>query len=166
MTPAARSAPPSYSTRLHDPPSLPAFTPAFRTSRPPSRFSTRSRRITPRTSQAKEFTFDLKRKGKSFAAMTVVADSPLSKTMPVFIEGQPIRGYARLSLEKPTSIHTISVHVSIGSIWCCLICHGVYIGEVRPLPHGAICISIAVFDGSVCPLQQRVKHHEAHALLP
>lgn len=45
--------------------------------------------------------------------MTVVADSPLSKTMPVFIEGQPIRGYARLSLEKPTSIQTISVHVSI-----------------------------------------------------
>ncbi|KAF9533876.1 hypothetical protein CPB83DRAFT_804836 [Crepidotus variabilis] len=106
--------PPSYAaTGSHDPPSLPAYTPSLRAPRPPSRLSMRSRRTTgPRKSRSKEFNFDLKRKGKTFAGMTIMADSPLAKTMPVIVEGQPVKGFARLALDKPKSIQTISVHIT------------------------------------------------------
>jgi len=108
--------PPSYSTSdvfntnnahvniSNDPFSpLPAYSPA-------TRRSTTARSVV--SAPPKEFNYDLQKKGKLFAEMTIVAESGFSKTLPTFLEGQPVKGRVKLCVDKPDSFNAIIVHVS------------------------------------------------------
>ncbi|KAF8150705.1 hypothetical protein B0H34DRAFT_729909 [Crassisporium funariophilum] len=57
----------------------------------------------------KEFEYDVKRKGKAFAVMSVTADATLSKKMPTYFEGVPIKGQVKLTLDKPDAIQAVIV---------------------------------------------------------
>lgn len=61
----------------------------------------------------KEFYYELKKGGKSFAILTIIADGTYSKHMPTFVEGAPVKGRVRLILDKPDAIQSVVVNVSI-----------------------------------------------------
>ncbi|KAF8951113.1 hypothetical protein BDZ97DRAFT_1889679 [Flammula alnicola] len=83
-------------------PDLPAYTPGQRaTTLPTSR---------PVTSQnPKEFYYELKKRGKTFAILTIIAEGTYSKHMPTFVEGSPVKGRVRLILDKPDPIQSVVV---------------------------------------------------------
>ena len=62
--------------------------------------------------EPKEFYYELKKKGRLFAALTIVSDATYSKHMPTFLEGKPLEGRVRLTLDKPDAILSIIVSVS------------------------------------------------------
>ncbi|KAF8905075.1 hypothetical protein CPB84DRAFT_1845157 [Gymnopilus junonius] len=105
--------PPTYSSDL-DILGIPAFAsdlPAYslgRTSAPVARSGARSL-------EKKEFHHELKKKGTPFATLTIVSEAPYSKTLPTFLEGMPIVGKVRLSLDKPELIQSVIVSV-IGQV--------------------------------------------------
>ncbi|KAH9481701.1 hypothetical protein JR316_0006228 [Psilocybe cubensis] len=63
------------------------------------------------SSQPKEFHSELKKKGKTIATLTLIADSALSKGIPTYAQGQPIKGRVKLNLEKPETIQSVVVTV-------------------------------------------------------
>lgn len=65
------------------------------------------------TSQPKEFHSELKKKGKTIATLTLIADSALSKSIPTYVQGQSIKGRVGLSLDKPDTIQSVVVIVSV-----------------------------------------------------
>ena len=102
--------PPTYSNDI-DVLGIPAFVsdlPAYSPGRPPPPGA----RPGNRPFERREFHHELKKKGSPFAVLTISSEGPYSKTLPTFIEGQPIVGKVRLSLEKPEVIHSVIVSVS------------------------------------------------------
>lgn len=107
--------PPSYIARdaLHDSapvdPELPVYTP------PPSRRPP----MTPAASQLsreeriKEFEYDIKRRGRTIASMTILADGSYSKHLPTFVEGLPIKGRVYISLPKAEVLQSVVLSVSL-----------------------------------------------------
>ena len=92
---------------------LPAYSPSTRPA-PTGRPATLS--VPP-----KEYNHSLRVKGKVFAELTIVAGGNLSKSMPTFVTGQPIKGRVNLYLDKPDSFKSIVAHVSLvfpGSFFC------------------------------------------------
>jgi len=79
---------------------LPAYT--------PSQQPTNARGV---TQEPKESYYELKRKGRLFAALTMVSDATFSKHMPTFLEGQPLTGRVRLTLDKPDAILSVIISV-------------------------------------------------------
>jgi len=84
---------------------LPAYT--------PSQQPTNARGV---TQEPKESYYELKRKGRLFAALTMVSDVRYSKHMPTFLEGQPLKGRVRLTLDKPDAILSVIISVSSPSV--------------------------------------------------
>ncbi|KDR78971.1 hypothetical protein GALMADRAFT_244680 [Galerina marginata CBS 339.88] len=80
---------------------LPAYTPS-RTSNPRAA----------REPGIKEFPHELKKKGKSFAVMTIIAEESYSRQIPTFLEGMPVKGRVRLTLDKPDGIQSVVVSVT------------------------------------------------------
>ncbi|CAA7267037.1 unnamed protein product [Cyclocybe aegerita] len=88
---------------------LPAYTPG-----PNHAASLRSRNSTSRpTTQPKEFYYELKKRGKPFACLTLTAygGAAFSKHMPTFVEGEKVKGRVELRLERPESV--LGVYVQI-----------------------------------------------------
>ncbi|KAF8968090.1 hypothetical protein BDZ97DRAFT_1916317 [Flammula alnicola] len=84
---------------------LPVYTPSRRR----SVMTTASR--TPRQEQLKEFVYDIKRKGKAVASMTILAEASYSKHIPTFLEGLPVKGRVQLNLEKADVIQSVVVSI-------------------------------------------------------
>ncbi|TFK40192.1 hypothetical protein BDQ12DRAFT_680492 [Crucibulum laeve] len=98
------AAPPSYSERnplpeLEAHSELPAYT-----GRSPPTLRRQS------SESPKEFTYELTRKSKAWATLTLQADDRLSKTIPTFVEGSNIAGTVKLQLpEDGDAIQTVTV---------------------------------------------------------
>ncbi|KIM40546.1 hypothetical protein M413DRAFT_11437 [Hebeloma cylindrosporum] len=61
--------------------------------------------------KTKDFLATLENRGKPWALLTLTADEPLSKNIPTFIEGSPVKGTVKLSMDRPEYIY--SVYISI-----------------------------------------------------
>jgi len=85
---------------------LPAYTPGRMTGLSRAAASVISQQ------QPKEFYYEIKKKGKPFATLTIIAEDSYSKNMPTIVEGAPIKGRVRLSLERPDAIQSVVVSVS------------------------------------------------------
>ncbi|KAF8968091.1 hypothetical protein BDZ97DRAFT_1916318 [Flammula alnicola] len=85
-------------------PDLPAYTPGQRVTTPPT-----SRAVT--SQNPKEFYYELKKRGKTFAILTIIAEGTYSKHMPTFVEGSPVKGRVRLILDKPDPIQSVVVTI-------------------------------------------------------
>ncbi|KAF9563246.1 hypothetical protein CPC08DRAFT_686837 [Agrocybe pediades] len=77
----------------------------------PGRNSSSFRAVAARQPTPKEFYYEVKKKGKAFAVLTIIAEGSYSKHMPTFLEGTPIKGRVRLSLDKPDAIQSVIVSV-------------------------------------------------------
>jgi len=102
--------PPSYDGgTLSDPDSispvsdLPAYTPSQR------RISS-ARAVVRR--EPKEFYYELKRNGKLFAILTMISDAAYCRHMATLLEGTPLKGRVRITLDKPDTISSVVVSVS------------------------------------------------------
>ncbi|KAF5326885.1 hypothetical protein D9619_004143 [Psilocybe cf. subviscida] len=62
-------------------------------------------------SPPQEFHYELNKKGKTFAILTIIADGQISRQMPIFIEGQPVKGRVQLMLDKPDAIQSVTINV-------------------------------------------------------
>ena len=82
---------------------LPAYTPSQRPI-PSARAVVRR--------EPKEFYYELKRNGKLFAVLTMISDAAYSRHMATFLEGTPLKGRVRLTLDKPDTILSVVVSVS------------------------------------------------------
>ncbi len=94
-------------------PDLPAYTTGQRPRLSPTHEQTRVAARSP-----KEFYYELKKRGKSFAILTVIADGSYSRHMPTFVEGSPIKGRVQLVLDKPDAIQSIMLNVSLAPHPC------------------------------------------------
>ncbi|KAH9481702.1 hypothetical protein JR316_0006229 [Psilocybe cubensis] len=88
------------------PSNLPAYTPPSRRTN-----SAPTAQGELRQSMPKEFYYDLKRRGKVFASLTLIAEGTYSKHMPTFLEGQPITGRVKLSFDKPDALQSVIVSI-------------------------------------------------------
>lgn len=62
-------------------------------------------------SNPQEFYYELKKRGKAFAILTIIAEGAYSKHMPTFVEGHPIKGRVQLILDKPDAIQSVVISV-------------------------------------------------------
>jgi hypothetical protein len=58
-----------------------------------------------------EFYYELKKRGKAFAILTIITEGAYSKHMPTFVEGHPIKGRVQLILDKPDAIQSVVISV-------------------------------------------------------
>jgi len=91
---------PDYISPVSD---LPPYTPRRRT-------ISSARAVVRR--EPKEFYYELERNGKLFAVLTMIGDAAYSRHMATFLEGTPLKGRVRLTLDKPDTILSVVVSVS------------------------------------------------------
>lgn len=99
------------------PTNLPAYTPPIR-----SRNSAAIAEAELRQPAPKEFYYDLKRRGKVFTSLTLIAEGTYSKHLPTFLEGQPIKGRVKLSFDKPDALQSVIIVVSSTAQWQMIRC--------------------------------------------
>ncbi|KIM40547.1 hypothetical protein M413DRAFT_412501 [Hebeloma cylindrosporum] len=61
--------------------------------------------------EPKEFYYEMKRNGKLFASLTMISDAAYSRHMATYLEGAPLKGRVRLTLDKPDAILSVVVSV-------------------------------------------------------
>lgn len=101
--------PPSYLGAVvpSDLPSeLPAYTPRHFTAVHASTLGPREERIKP-------FEYVIKKNGKKMASMTLLAERALSKNIPTYLQGYPVKGRVYLRADKMDAVRLITVIVSI-----------------------------------------------------
>ena len=102
----SESSPPSI--RLESTPAYELWLPAYSPTNPIVPVTSASASI----SNSKVFTMEIERKNKTMAVMTIAANRDFSKTLPTFIEGQPIRGTLKIDLEQRERFQEIVICVS------------------------------------------------------
>lgn len=63
------------------------------------------------TQNPQEFYYELKKRGKAFAILTIITENAYSKHVPTFVEGHPIKGRVQLILDKPDAIQSVVISV-------------------------------------------------------
>jgi hypothetical protein len=61
--------------------------------------------------KTKDFLSTIENRGKPWALLTLTANEPLSKNIPTFIEGFPVKGTVKLSLHRPEYIYSVYISV-------------------------------------------------------
>ncbi|KAF9529301.1 hypothetical protein CPB83DRAFT_853046 [Crepidotus variabilis] len=78
---------------------------------PPSPTTTTTTTSSTSISRIKAYNFDIDRKGKPLAVLTLYANGDHSPSTPTFVEGQPIKGQLKLDLEKAENFLNINIRV-------------------------------------------------------
>lgn len=61
--------------------------------------------------KTKDFLSTIEHRGKPWALLTLTANEPLSKNIPTFFEGSPVKGTVKLSLDHPEYIYSVYISV-------------------------------------------------------
>ena len=101
---------------------LPAYSASNRSTRSLSNIITLSAVSSNAPLKAFRSEIKLDKKGTSVAVLKVYGDKGLSKASPTLVEGQSLRGTAKLTLEKPEGFSKLVVYVS-RSPSCCSPCY-------------------------------------------
>jgi hypothetical protein len=67
--------------------------------------------------KTKVFAYDIQRKGRTWAELSITADELISTKTPTFLEGSPIEGQVMLRVAQAEAINSVVVSVSIVAIW-------------------------------------------------
>jgi hypothetical protein len=65
--------------------------------------------------KTKDFLSTIENRGKPWALLTLTANESISKNIPTFFEGSPVKGTVKLSLDRPEYIY--SVYLSVCPLW-------------------------------------------------
>jgi len=63
--------------------------------------------------KTKDFLSTIDNRGKPWALLTLTANEPLSKNIPTFVEGSPVKGTVKLSLDRPEYIYSVYISVCL-----------------------------------------------------
>jgi hypothetical protein len=61
--------------------------------------------------KTKDFLSTIENRGKPWAILALTANEPLSKNIPTFVEGSPVKGTVKLSLNRPEYIYSVYISV-------------------------------------------------------
>jgi len=70
-----------------------------------------SQQTTRKPIKAKDFLSTIENRGKTWALLALTADEHLSKNIPTFLEGSPVKGTVKLSLDRPEYIYSVYISV-------------------------------------------------------
>jgi len=63
--------------------------------------------------KTKDFLSTIDNRGKPWALLTLTANEPLSKNIPTFVEGSPVKGTVKLRLDRPEYIYSVYISVCL-----------------------------------------------------
>jgi len=70
-----------------------------------------SQQTTRKPIKTKDFLSTIENRGKAWALLTLTANEHLSKNIPTFLEGSPVKGTVKLSLDRPEYIYSVYISV-------------------------------------------------------